>query len=391
MVARCVRETGESSRSTPINRYQPLPMHANKIINTQLLFALVGAALVSLETWRAYVPMPYDYEVDGHDSHDYEVDVDPLADATSKAPWGSLAKCNMRDIVLGNAASRHRFKTVMRLEQSTFNALDLELAPTTAYRYRYDQEGAPIDNGRRGPKLKSTRRLEVAIGLYALSSLENYARIAVIWGVSDASVVSNYVRRFVSAISSLESKYIKWPTGDRLQAVMAGFELISGLRGCVGALDGCHVEIQAPSKDEHPGDYNSYKKRYTMILQAVVDCDGLFIHASAGYPGSLGDITVFSRSTLPAKLETACDPHGNDPRVPRFILGDGGYSLRSNVLVGFEYDTSDPAERIFNNCVDTGRVVVENAFGRLKGRWRCARPARALLVNLRARGARATR
>jgi hypothetical protein len=327
-------------------------------------------------------------EVD--DGDDYPHDR-PLADRAPKAGWGSLVKCNMQEIVLGGAASENQFKTIMRLDLATFDALDRELAPTEAFRYRYDLEGKAIDTGRRGPKLKSTRQLEIAVGLYAMSSLENYARISTIWGLSDSNVVSNYVRRFVSAVLSLEDKYIKWPTGDRLQAVMNGFEHISGLKGCIGALDGCHIEIQAPAKDEHPGEYNSYKKRYSMVLQALVDCDGLFIHASAGWPGSVGDLTIFGRSTLPAKLDEVCEPYGNDPRVPRFVLGDGGYSLRSNVLVGFEYDTSDPRERIFNNCVDTGRVVVENAFGRLKGRWRCARPTRALVACTCSRDAPARR
>jgi len=48
--------------------------------------------------------------------------------------------------------------------------------------------------------------------------------------------------------------------------------------------------------------YISYKKRYTLILQAVVDGSGAFTHALGGYPGSLNDCTVFSKSDVYARL-----------------------------------------------------------------------------------------
>lgn len=89
-----------------------------------------------------------------------------------------------------------------------------------------------------------------------------------------------------------------------------------------------------------------------------------------GFPGACADTTCLGQSGLAALAKRVCHPESNDPTVPRFLIGDGGYSLHPWLLVGFDYLTTDTSERDLNACLDTARVVVENAFGRLKGRWR---------------------
>lgn len=289
---------------------------------------------------------------------------------TPRAPWGSLVKCNMKAIMLDPNTPNPRFKRFTRLDRCTFLKLDKRLAHAPHYSRLYHRDGTPIRGRRRGPQLKSTRQEELLVALYALSSLESYARIAEIWGLSSSTYVVDYVDRFVLAVNTLYDEEIQWPRGKRLQEVMNGFEYISGIRGICGAVDGCHIEISNPGTKENGGDYNSYKKRYTMLLHACVDCDGLFTHVAAGFPGACADTTCLGQSGLAALAKRFCHPESNDPTVPRFLIGDGGYSLHPWLLVGFDYLTTDTSERDLNACLDTARVVVENAFGRLKGRWR---------------------
>jgi hypothetical protein len=121
-----------------------------------------------------------------------------------------------------------------------------------------------------------------------------------------------------------------------------------------------------PTRTLHP------RQRHTVILHAAVDCDGLFVHVTTGWPGAMSDSTILRRTSIPHLARNNCNPWATDPLSPRFILGDGGYGLRPWLLISFDYRTGDPVERAFNTCLDSGRVVVENAFGRVKARFRCS-------------------
>ena len=279
-------------------------------------------------------------------------------------------RSNLKEIMLNPNTPPRRFQAFMRVSRTTFKKLDARLSTTGPYLLRYNRfTGEPI-RGVPGRPLRSTRQEEIAIGLYALSSLENYARIAEIWGKSDSNYIVDYVDRFADAVNQIAAEYIKWPRGDRLQRTMDGFKFISGINGVVAVVDGCHVEIIKPHRKEMPGDYNSYKKRYTVILHAAVDCDGLFVNVSVGWPGAMPDSTILQKGNITELVAGTCNPHATDGRTPRFLLADGGYFLRPWLLIAYDYLTTDTYEKALNACVDAGRVVVENAFGRLKGRWR---------------------
>lgn len=52
------------------------------------------------------------------------------------------------------------------------------------------------------------------------------------------------------------------------------------------------------------------------------------------------------------------------------IVGDAAYPLLPWLLKPFVGNLTEDEES-FNCYISTARIVVENAFGRLKGRWRC--------------------
>lgn len=51
---------------------------------------------------------------------------------------------------------------------------------------------------------------------------------------------------------------IKWPRGVRLRETSQGFSEITQLQNVLGAIDGTHIEIKAPS--EHTQAYFNRKK-----------------------------------------------------------------------------------------------------------------------------------
>jgi hypothetical protein len=57
-------------------------------------------------------------------------------------------------------------------------------------------------------------------------------------------------------------------------------------------------------------------------------------------------------------------------RFGYYIYGDAAYPLRSWLLVGFRNAPNEEQEK-FNTLGSKARVIVECAFGKLKGQWRC--------------------
>ena len=57
--------------------------------------------------------------------------------------------------------------------------------------------------------------------------------------------------------------------------------------------------------------------------------------------------------------------------IPIFLIGDSAYPLSSWLMKPFAHNSNlTPSQRSFNYHLSRARILVENAFGRLKARWR---------------------
>ena len=155
---------------------------------------------------------------------------------------------------------------------------------------------------------------------------------------------------------------------------MNEFEEEYGIPEIVGAIDGCHIEINAPP-DNHE-DYFNRKQHYSVNLQAIVNCDLKFIHVSFGYPGSIHDARVLRLSGLfdlgeNEQILTSPMKIVSDTEIPPLIIGDSAYQLLKWLVKLYPNRRHlPPDEREFNKKLNPARSVVERAFGMLKGRWR---------------------
>ena len=215
----------------------------------------------------------------------------------------------------------------------------------------------------------------VAVCLWCLASSVEYRTVAHLFGISVASVCL-IVRNVCKAIVQvLMPKYIRLPkTENELSDVVAGFNDMWGFPNCCGAIDGSHIPISAPCQLRT--DYYNRKGWYSVVLQSLVDDKYRFMDMYVGWPGSVHDARVFANSdlyhlgrtgTLFPKRTLELD--GVD--VPVVILGDSAYPLMSWLLKPFAFGTTSMEQQSFNYRLSRARMVIENAYGRLKGRWRC--------------------
>ena len=105
--------------------------------------------------------------------------------------------------------------------------------------------------------------------LWKLGTNVEYRTISHLFGVGLSTVCIAVHQVCRSIVIQLMPIYIQIPTGDMLKAVQDGFFLKWGFSQCVGAIDGTHIPILAPS--ENPIDYFNHKGYHSIVMQALVD------------------------------------------------------------------------------------------------------------------------
>ncbi|KAI7800694.1 putative nuclease HARBI1 [Triplophysa rosa] len=185
--------------------------------------------------------------------------------------------------------------------------------------------------------------------------------VAELFGIGEETLCI-LIREVCHGIKKLMlKKYIHLPYGNELEQNVSGFAK-RGMPFCVGAIDGTHIPIIAPT--ENPADYHNRKGWYSAILQGIVDHKMCFTDI---YVGWLHDARVLANSDIYILAEHrqggylyAREHSGNinGLEIPLYLIGDPAYPLKNE-------------KRIFNHRLSSARIIVEHAFGRLKGRWRC--------------------
>ena len=170
-------------------------------------------------------------------------------------------------------------------------------------------------------------------------------------------------------------EFIEIPTETQLDKVVKDFQNKWGFPQCGGAIGKSHIPVKAPAK--YYIDYYNRKGWYLIILQAVVDSSYKFIDINVGWPGKVHDARVFSNSSVYEKgsngslFSATRSKKINFVDVPIFIIADGAYPLLPWAMKPFKDNDNLAKDKAHDNCrLSTAIIVVENAFGRLKGRWR---------------------
>lgn len=134
----------------------------------------------------------------------------------------------------------------------------------------------------------------------------------------------------------------------------------------IGAIDGSHISIKALR--ECPENYIDRKDFHSIVLQACCDHEIFFTNCYCGWPGSVHDSRVLRNSDI---FYSASNRHDNFFPKNSHMLDDAAYPLKTWIMTPYK-DNGQLTEqqRTYNYLHSSTRMVIEQAFALLKGRFR---------------------
>jgi hypothetical protein len=252
------------------------------------------------------------------------------------------------------------FKRHFRMTRSTFEWLCCEIIPLLRR-----------DNNNPGPGIIGLAwEQKIGASLWFLATGESFRSIGERFGMGE-STISYALRDFFDVIiEKFLVEKIRFPNTElEINKITNGFKKLGRISNVIGIIDGSHIPVKAPHL--FPIDYFNRKGYYSIVLQAVVDHKKKFLDICVGWPGSTHD----SRILVNSDLYNQFNNQNNLGAIffNKYILGDGGYPNLSWLVIPYK-DTGRglvQKQTYFNFKHSQTRIKVEQAFGLLKGRWRC--------------------
>lgn len=276
--------------------------------------------------------------------------------------WMKQRSSSWWENIVNSTFTRFDWMENFRMSRETFVYLCNELRSTVEKSDTAMRKAIPVEQ-------------RVALTLWLLATNADYRTIGHLFGVSKSTVCVVTKEVCTAIVHVLLPKYIKFPVGEGMKEVVDGFKHKWGFPQCAGAVDGTHIPIVSP--EEYPADYYNRKGWHSILMQGTVNHLGHFVDVYVGWPGRVHDARVFVNSTLYRKgqngelLPTLTESIGGVD-VPLVILGDPAYPLLPWLMKAFpDNGRLSSQQKLFNYRLSHARVVVEHAYGRLKGRWRC--------------------
>lgn len=185
-----------------------------------------------------------------------------------------------------------------------------------------------------------------------------------------SGIIHESIRAFKAVIVP---RFLTFPHSvEEQQDIMTGMQGFCGLPHCMGAMDGTFMKILKPSKN---GDcYFCYKKFYGIVLLGVCDHHMRIYWVDAGRAGKKGDASVWNSSVfkdllLKGEILDADARQVGEELVKPYIVADAAFALSDRIMKCYDNPTPG-AENDFNASVIRTRRIIENAWGRLIGKWR---------------------
>jgi len=217
---------------------------------------------------------------------------------------------------------------------------------------------------------------QVAVALWRLATGDTYRSTGLQFGIGRCTAML-LKADFCKAIAKRAINFIKFPeTEEELTQNNHLFAQKSPFPHVVGAIDGSHIPLKTEPVNEQI-EYFNRKQDYSVVVQAVADVSFKFLDVSTGFPGSIHDARILRLSKL--QRESAQGNCLNGPskqiggcEVGPLLVGDSAYPLSTWLMKPFQQTRTLTESQLRYNCtLSQARVVIEQAYGILKGCWRC--------------------
>ncbi|KAH7986835.1 hypothetical protein HPB49_026451 [Dermacentor silvarum] len=172
-------------------------------------------------------------------------------------------------------------------------------------------------------------------------------------------VIINRVLDFMCSIAPEEIYF-----SSNKEAVAREFEKGAGFTNVLGCIDGTYIPIRCPN-NKLRSTYTNRHDQVSITMQGICDSNARFEDVFTGTPSKIPDARVLRLSTVNEDLPTIC-------QINQYhILGDAAYPIREHLLTPYkDFGAMTDAQIVYNHRHSSTRVVIENAFGRLKQRFR---------------------
>lgn len=207
----------------------------------------------------------------------------------------------------------------------------------------------------------------ILLTIWLLANQDSFREVSNLFDLSRSTAHKIFLN-VCNALCNTVNENLHWPNLQEFQYIRQQFNELrraNGFPDVVCVVDGMHIEIPAPQNDLQ--SYFNRKSFHSIILQGICDAKCQFIDIFIGWPGATHDARVWRESPIDQALE-------EDPTlIPEetHILRDSAYSLKPYLLTPYRDNGHLSArQKLYNQKLSSKRIVIEQAFGRLRCRFR---------------------
>ena len=217
----------------------------------------------------------------------------------------------------------------------------------------------------------------LAVTLRYLATWDSQRTIGTSYRISP-STMGRIIRETSQTLWVVLSKFIKAPKTPREWIQIAeDFDAKWNFPHCIGAIDGKHINIQAPANSGSM--YFNYKKFFSIVLLAVCNANYEFTLIDVGDVGRQSDSGVYNNSNLGHAIDNntlgrpSPEPISgyNSTKFPYTFVGDEAFSLKTYMMRPYPRAKElNLKQTIYNYRLSRARRIIENSFGIPASRFR---------------------